>query len=99
MDRRNLLITHIKGGQKKHFKDSLKVSLKSLSIDVNSWETLAQNRQEWRCSITSGVRLAEERRKPEAQVKRVIRKNTETRTQAINTDHLWQSLSCQDRTC
>jgi hypothetical protein len=34
------------GGQKKHFKDSLKVSLKSLSIDINSWQTLAQNRPE-----------------------------------------------------
>jgi hypothetical protein len=29
-----------------------------------------------------------ERRKTEAQVKHVIRKNKETRTQAINTDHL-----------
>jgi hypothetical protein len=59
-----------------------------LSIDVNSWEPLAQNRPDWRGSITSGVRLAEERRKTVAQVKRVMRKNKETRTQAINTAHL-----------
>jgi hypothetical protein len=76
------------GGQKKRFKDSLKLSLKSLSIDVNSSKTLAQNRPEWRGGITSGARLAVERRKTEAQVKRVIRKNKDTITQAINTDHL-----------
>jgi hypothetical protein len=38
--------------------------------------------------ITSSARLAEERRKTEAEVKPVIRKNKESRTQAINTDHV-----------
>ena len=32
------------GGQKKRFKDCLKASLKSQNIDLNTWETLAQDR-------------------------------------------------------
>ena len=54
------------GGQKKRFKDSLKVSLKNLNIDINSWEILAQDRSSWQCSITSGARTAEKHQVAEA---------------------------------
>ncbi|KAJ1135547.1 hypothetical protein NDU88_001986 [Pleurodeles waltl] len=33
---------HTQGGQKKHFKDTVKVSLKSFGIDPDSWEILAK---------------------------------------------------------
>jgi len=36
------------GGQKKRYKDSLKVSVKSFGICDNTWESLAKNRCEWR---------------------------------------------------
>jgi hypothetical protein len=63
------------GDQKKWFKDSLKISLTSLCIDVHSWETLATNRSLWRGKITSGSRVAERHRINEAQNKRVARKS------------------------
>jgi hypothetical protein len=47
------------GGQKKRFKDYLKVSFKRFKIDTNSWEAIAQERPLWRSSITSGARKAE----------------------------------------
>ena len=32
------------GGQKKRYKDGLKATLKSLDINVNTWESLAKDR-------------------------------------------------------
>ena len=43
------------GGQKKRFKDSLKVSLKNFSINTDSWETLAADRPTWCSLITHGA--------------------------------------------
>ena len=62
------------GGQKKRFKDSLKVTLKSLDINVTTWEALAQDRASWRSNITMGAREAEARRTADAERKRALRK-------------------------
>ncbi len=35
------------GGQK-HFKDTLKASLKSFDIDINTWDKIAVDRPTWR---------------------------------------------------
>ena len=43
------------GGQRKRYKKTLKVSLKSCGIIHNTWEDAAQNRSRWRSSVRSGV--------------------------------------------
>ncbi len=62
------------GGQRKRFKDTLKTSLKSFSIDTATWEKLAVNRTSWRELISKGCQAAEDRPTLEAQQKRELRK-------------------------
>ena len=62
------------GGQYKRFKDNLKANLKSFDIDVNSWETAAQERSTWRSSLHKGAIHYESTRIELAQKKRAIRK-------------------------
>ena len=47
------------GGQKKRFKDCLKVSLKNLGINTDTWEKLAVERPAWRSKTTTGAHRAE----------------------------------------
>jgi hypothetical protein len=42
------------GGQKKRFNDTLNASMKSLSIDPDSWEAQAENRTTWRGLVSKG---------------------------------------------
>ena len=51
------------GGQKKRYRDTLKVSVKSFAICDNTWESLAKNRSAWCAGITNGARDAENRLK------------------------------------
>lgn len=53
------------GGQRKRFKDRLKV----LEINLGSWGSLALDRPAWRAKRTSGARAAEIKRIAEAQRK------------------------------
>jgi hypothetical protein len=76
------------GGQKKRFKDSLKVSLKSFNINTNSWEAIAQEQPSWRSSITSGSRIAEKQLIPEAQKKRAARKDRTLNIHISDSDHI-----------
>ena len=62
------------GGQKKRFKDCLKVSLKNLGINTDTWEKLALDRPAWRSKTTTGAHRAETRLIEEAQQKRSRRK-------------------------
>ena len=62
------------GGQKKRFKDSLKVSLKDFCINTDTWESLAADRPAWRSAITAGANTAEQRRLHQAEEKRQMRK-------------------------
>ncbi|XP_072180115.1 uncharacterized protein [Diadema setosum] len=50
------------GGQKKRFKDNLRLYLKDFSIDTESWETLSADRPSWRQAIAVGACRAEEQR-------------------------------------
>jgi len=63
-----------RGGQKKRFKDSLKVSLKSFGIDPVTWENVAQNRAEWRSTLYKGSKRCEENRTFAAIERRKARK-------------------------
>ena len=62
------------GGQKKRFKDCLKVSLKEFSINTDLWETQAADRPAWRGLIRKSAQAAEERRSQNAEQKRQMRK-------------------------
>ena len=48
--------------QKKHFKDTLKVSMKSFSITPNCLEYLAQDRDKWHEVVKCGAKVCETRR-------------------------------------
>ena len=63
------------GGHRKHYKDMLKISLRSLHIDVDPWESLARDRSSWRSQITHGAKAAEAERIENAQRKRAARKD------------------------
>ena len=81
------------GGQKKRFKDSLKVSLKSFGIDPFSWENAAQERAGWRSTLHRGSMHCEENRTSAAVERRKARK---ART---NTPHASQDLSIKCPHC
>ena len=76
------------GGQKKRFKDTLKVSLKCFDIDNTCLESLAQDRQMWRCNSKRGTRIAENHRIVESQRKRAARKDRAHNTHMSNLDHV-----------
>ena len=59
------------GGQRKRFKDSLKVN-----ISTESWESLASYKLCWRHNIIQGAKTAEERRSLQAELKRAARKDS-----------------------
>ena len=75
------------GGQKKRYKDSLKVSVKHFGMCDNTWETLAKNRTMWRAGITSGACDAEDRRLAEAEKKRTARKARAGSTSTLGSEH------------
>ena len=75
------------GGQRKRFKDSLKVSLKVFNISTESWESLASDRPRWRHLITKGANTAEERRSLQAEQKRAARKARATSTNSTTPTH------------
>jgi len=74
------------GGQKKRYKDSLKVSVKSFGICDNTWESLAKNRSAWRAGIINGARNAEDRRLNEAEIKRTARKARADSTSTVGSE-------------
>ena len=82
---------HSHGGQKKRYKDTLKVSLKDFNIPTESWEQIAQDRAKWRGLIRRGASEYEAKRISEAEQKRAQRK---ARDNASPTE-----LSCSDLCC
>jgi hypothetical protein len=70
-------LTHGKrslGGQRKRFKDTLKASLKSFSINPETWEATAADRPTWRGCVTTGATAYETGRNTDAVNKRAARK-------------------------
>lgn len=62
---------HSKGGK----KERLKALLKSLDIDVETWETSALDRPTWRSKVDKRTALFEQNRIAGAQRKHVLRKS------------------------
>ena len=63
------------GGQYKHYKDTLKASLKNFNIDPDIWENLASIRTTWRSEIRRRATQYENTRIKKAEDKRAERKN------------------------
>ena len=66
---------HSQGGQKKHYKNTLKASLKDFNIPPESWEQAAQDRTKCRCLINKGASQFEAKRICEAERKRKEKKS------------------------
>ncbi|KAL9961518.1 hypothetical protein ACROYT_G030473 [Oculina patagonica] len=75
------------GGQRKRYKDSLKVSLKDFNISTESWESLASDRPSWRQCITKGAQAAEKRRSCQAEEKRAAHKGRAVSTNSTAPTH------------
>ncbi|BHF59645.1 hypothetical protein SprV_0100260600 [Sparganum proliferum] len=63
------------GGQIRHYKDTLKSSLKRLQINPTNWEELAFDRPTWRRTVKTGAAIYEANRIAAAKVKREARKS------------------------
>ena len=62
---------------RKRFKDVIKDNLKALELDVDDWESSAENRAAWRKSIKEGCENFEQKRVEHATLKRALRKQEE----------------------
>lgn len=58
------------------YKDTCKRDLKAASIDIDSWESLAEDRGAWRSAIHSGIKQAETVRIETQKQKRAQRKSS-----------------------
>ena len=58
------------------FKDTCKRDLKSASIDIQSWESLAESRDSWRAAVHCGTKKAEQDRTDHLKEKRAARKRS-----------------------
>ena len=64
------------GGQRKRFKDTLKISLNAFGIHHDTWEAAARDRNSWRASLRKGAVICEATRTARAVKKRQDRKTT-----------------------
>nr|VZI09819.1 unnamed protein product [Spirometra erinaceieuropaei] len=63
------------GGQIRHYKDTLKSSLRLLQINPTNWEELACDRPAWRRTVKTGAAIYEANRITAAKAKREARKS------------------------
>ena len=64
-----------KGGQRKRYKDVLKLTLKAYNIPVDEWQALAQDRPAWMAAIREGTKHFEKSRLQSLDDMRSARKN------------------------
>ena len=65
-----------RGRPRLRFKDTCKRDLKSASIDIQSWESLAESRDSWRAAVHCGTKQAEQDRTDHLKEKRAARKRS-----------------------
>ena len=65
-----------RGCPRLRFKDTCKRDLKSASIDIQSWESLAESRDSWRAAVHCGTKQAEQDRTNHLKEKRAARKRS-----------------------
>ena len=66
-----------KGRPRLRYKDAVKRDLKKTDIDIETWESIADDRSTWRAVCYEGVRKAEENRLQDLKLKREKRKAKE----------------------
>ena len=66
-----------RGGQRKRFNDTMKASLIKCNINVDIWETLAQDRPSWRTLLHDAIDHFEHARQQEKHPKRALEKDGE----------------------
>uniref|UniRef100_A0A0B7BSD9 C2H2-type domain-containing protein n=2 Tax=Arion vulgaris TaxID=1028688 RepID=A0A0B7BSD9_9EUPU len=74
-----------RGGQKKRFKDTLKSSLKSFEIKIDSWEKAARDRTSWRSLLRKGAKSCEAARQAASVLRRQKRKASAHESQTVAT--------------
>ncbi|XP_060759866.1 uncharacterized protein LOC132870238 [Neoarius graeffei] len=73
------------GGQKKRYKDMIKVHLRKCHFNLNNWEEAALKRDEWRRMVHEGTAHLEEDLHRAAETKRQLRKERTTTKTAPQT--------------
>ena len=68
------------GGQKKCYKDTLKVLLKTFNISIDTWEQTAWDRGKWQASVHKGAKTCKANRIAAAEQCRQARKNSTNRS-------------------
>ena len=63
------------GSQKKHYKDTRKLSLKAFNISIDTWEQIACDRGKWRTSFHKGTKACRASSTAAAEQCRQARKN------------------------
>ena len=61
------------------FKDVCKKDLKAVEVDMKGWESLTQNRSQWRQEMTRGLRRGEENLRAASEDKRARRKDSQNK--------------------
>ena len=79
-------------GARKRYKDSLKASLGNLDLDVNSWEELATDRENWRAAVHSGAVVYEERQTEKAEEERAQMKASVDASGTSPTDQRFSAI-------
>ena len=75
------ILKRSQGGQKKHYKDTFKTSLKDYDIPILAWVQTAQERSKWRGLINKGASRYEKRE----YVKLKLKESTKHRERKANT--------------
>ena len=88
------------GRPRLRYKDIYKRDMKLSIIDVNKWESCADDRAKWRTTVREGVVRAEERRRAEHEDKRRRRKQRETSSSSPTNHHCSGcGKDCHSRIC
>ena len=69
-----------RGGQKLRYKDVLKRHMKNCSIDVNTWEQVANDRTKWRATVRRSKAAVEQKRRDTYETSHNTRHNIPTQT-------------------
>ena len=81
------------------FKDVCKRDLKTIGIDVENWEKLAQDRNNWKSSLHTCTNAAEVQLRITAEAKRAAKENREHGLILTNSDNLTFRCRRCDRAC
>ncbi|VDL93291.1 unnamed protein product [Schistocephalus solidus] len=76
------------GVRKRHYKETLKKSLKQLQINPSTWEDLTQDRPSWRRSVKTGSAIYGVNSFTAAKAKRAARKSQAPQIKTTNVQAL-----------